>query len=101
MAKRPSGKLSNTLRLSLFWAILVLSTLAVWAFVSPHGTLKEVAISDVISRANKGEVAKLTIQGDEVKVTPKGQTEPTEHATKEDSSIYDQGLEKGKTQIEV
>jgi cell division protease FtsH len=101
MAKRPTGKVSNTLRLSLFWAILVLSTLAVWAFVSPHNALKDTTITDVTRRANAGEVAKLEIQGNEVRVTPKGQKEPTEKATKEDGSIYDQGLEKGKTEIEV
>jgi cell division protease FtsH len=101
MAKRPTGKVSNTLRLSLFWAILVLSTLAVWAFVSPHNVLKDTTITDVTRRANAGEVAKLEIQGNEVRVTPKGQKEPTEKATKEDGSIYDQGLEKGKTEIEV
>jgi cell division protease FtsH len=87
--------------LSLFWAILVLSTLAVWAFVSPHNVLKDTTITDVTRRANAGEVAKLEIQGNEVRVTPKGQKEPTEKATKEDGSIYDQGLEKGKTEIEV
>jgi cell division protease FtsH len=101
MAKRPTGKVSNTLRLSLFWAILVLSTLAVWAFVSPHNVLKDTTITDVTRRANAGEVAKLEIQGNEVRVTPKGQKVATEKATKEDGSIYDQGLEKGKTEIEV
>jgi cell division protease FtsH len=101
MVKRPTGKMSNTLRLSLFWAILVLSTLAVWAFVSPQNVLKETTITDVTRRANAGEVAKLEIEGNQVRVTPKGQSEPTEKATKEEGSIYDQGLEKGKTEIKV
>ncbi len=101
MVKRPTGKVSNTVRLSLFWAILVLSTLAVWAFVSPQNVLKETTITDVTRRANAGEVAKLEILGNEVRVTPKGQKEATEKTTKEDGSIYDQGLEKGKTEIKV
>ncbi len=101
MVKRPKGKLSNTLRLSLFWAILVLSTLAVWAIASPHADLKEVAISDVVRRANEGEIKKLEIQGNEVKVTPKTQEAATEKTIKEDGSIYEQGLEKGKTEVLV
>jgi cell division protease FtsH len=102
MAKRPKPKMSNTIRLSLFWAILVLSTLAVWAFAAPRNALKDVSISDVINRANAGEIAKLEIQGNDVKVTPKGQKEATEHTVKEDSSsIYDQGLEKGKAEVAV
>ena len=102
MAKRPKPKMSNTIRLSLFWAILVLSTLVVWAFASPQNALKDVSISDVISRANSGEITKLEIQGNDVKVTPKGQKEATEQTVKEDgSSIYDQGLEKGKTEVAV
>jgi cell division protease FtsH len=101
MVKRPKGKLSNTIRLSLFWAILVLATLAVWAVALPHSALKDVPITDVVHRANAGEISKLDIQGNDVKVTPKGQKEPTEHTIKEEGSIYDQGLEKGKTEIEV
>lgn len=101
MVKKPSGKISNTVRLSLFWAILVLSTLIVWAIASPHAALKDVLITDVIHRANAGEITKLDIQGNDIKVTPKGQKDATEHTVKEDGSIYDQGLEKGKTQIEV
>lgn len=101
MAKRPKGKLSNTLRLSLFWAILVLATLAVWAVALPHAALKEVTITEVVRRANAGEISKLDIQGNDVKVTPKGQKAPTEHTTKQDGNIYEQGLEKGKTELEV
>ena len=78
MAKKPNGKMSNTIRLSLFWAILVLATLAAWALAMPHGELKDVAISDVISRANKGEVSKIEGSGNDLQVTVKGQDKPTE-----------------------
>lgn len=78
MAKKPNPKLSNSIRLGLFWAILILATLAAWAVALPHGALKDVAISDVISRANKGEVTKIEGAGNELKVTVKGKNEPTE-----------------------
>ncbi len=90
------------IRLGLFWAIFVLATLTIFALVSPQDNLKEVAISSVIERANKGEITKIEIEGEKVKVTPKGQDKPTETSTKEgSSSIYEQGLERGKTEVKV
>jgi ATP-dependent Zn protease len=69
----PKNKMSNIIRLSLFWAVLVFIVLVVIAITSPHGTLKDVPISDVIQRANSGQVSKIEIQGNDIKVTPKGQ----------------------------
>jgi len=90
------------IRLGLFWAILVFLVLTVIALTTPQTNLKEVAISDVISRANKGEIDKIEIQGNDVKVTPEGQSEPKEKSVKEaNSSIYEQGLEQGKTEVKI
>lgn len=99
----PPKKPSNLIRLSLFWAILVFSILAFVAITSPHDTLKEVSISDVISRANAGEISKIEIQGNDIKVTPKGSDTPTQKSTKEaGSSIQDQGLSKdAKVEIKI
>ena len=63
----PKKKMSNAIRLSLFWAILVFIVLAGLAFASPQTTLKEVSFSEVIRRANAGEIAKLEIQGNDKK----------------------------------
>ncbi len=98
----PKKKLSNIIRLSLFWAVLVFIVLIGVAVSSPKSDLKSVPISDVITRANKGEITKLEIQSDEVKVTPKGQDHATEQSVKESSSsIYEQGLQQGKTQVAI
>jgi len=99
--KQPK-KMSNMIRLGLFWAILVFLVLTVIALTTPQTNLKEVAISDVISRANQGEIDKIEIQGNDVKVTPEGQSEPKEKSVKEaNSSIYEQGLEQGKTEVKI
>lgn len=91
----PKNKFSNVLRLTLFWVLLVGTTLAVLALTAPQEKLKEVSISNVIARANKGEIDKLQIEGDTVKVTPEGQDKPTEKSIKDsNSSLYDQGLNK-------
>lgn len=104
MAKQPAPKkkMNNILRLGLFWAILIVVVLAIVAISSPQGNLKDVAISDVINRANSGEIAKIEIEGDNVKVTPKGQDKPTEKSVKEaSSSIYEQGLNQNATTVDV
>lgn len=92
--------MSNMMRLGLFWAILVVSTLTVIALTTPQENLKEVAISSVIERANKGDVTKLEVTGDDVKVTVKGQDKPTEKSVKASgSSLKEQGLENPSTQV--
>lgn len=80
MPKRPQrkGKTSNALRLSLFWAIIVLVMLMMWAFMSPQATLKDTSISQVISDANDGKLTKIEGQGNELTITRKGEQQPTQ-----------------------
>jgi cell division protease FtsH len=91
----PNKKPSNMIRLSLFWAILVFIIIAIVAVASPRDNLKDVSLSQVISDANAGNVTKLEIQGNGIKVTPKGSDVATEKSIKDaGSSIQDQGLNK-------
>ena len=80
--KRPNPKknsnMTNYLRLSLFWAIVIVIALSLVAIFSPPEQLKEVPISDVVQRANKGQIARIEGQGGDLKITPKGQDKPTE-----------------------
>ncbi len=105
MAKKqqpPKKKWNNIVRLSLFWAILVFSVLAIIAVTTPNTDLKEVPISEVIKRANDGQISKIEIQGNELKITPKGSDKPTEKSVKEaGSSITEQGLEQNKTTVTI
>ena len=94
--------ISNAIRLSLFWAVLVFIALASVAIFSPQTQLKTVSFSDVINRANDGKIAELKIQGNDITVTPKGEDKPTEKSVKEGgSSIYEQGLEQNKTKVTI
>src|SRR5665811_1816175 len=91
---KPNKKPNNFIRLSLFWAIIVFGLMALAAMFVPQDQLKEVAISDVINRANSGEISKIEIQGNNVLVTPKGSDKATDKSIKEGtSSIQDQGLD--------
>lgn len=98
---KPPKKLGNSIRFTLFWAIIILIGLAVWATLNPKGTMEEKPISEVVKMANASDVAKLTVQGNDVYVTKKGQDKPSIHAVKQDGLLEDQGLEKGKTTIDV
>ena len=78
--KKPkrTTSVSNTIRLSLFWAIVILAALAMWAFFSPHQPLKDVPISQVIKDANEGKLAKIEGRGNDLKITVKDQDKPTQ-----------------------
>ena len=102
--KRNDGKKNKRqmLRLGLFWLAIMTFVGLVWYTAAlSGGALKEVALSDVVNRANKGQIVRLEIQGNDIRVTPKGQENPTERSVKESgSSIYEQGLNKD-AEVEV
>lgn len=89
----PPKKPNTFLRISLFWAILVFGILGAFALANPGDSLEEVSISSVIERANSGEIKKIELQGNELKVTPEGRDEATQRSTKDpSSSLQEQGL---------
>ncbi len=89
----PKKKPSTLLRITLFWAILIFGAIGIYALTNPHESLKEVAVSDVIKRANAGEISKIVVEGNSLTVTPKGSDKPTERSVKDGAaSLQDQGL---------
>lgn len=85
-----------------FIALIILFGLIVFAAYNQPSKLKEVPLSEVVEQANKGEVEHITITGNELEVTKKGESSATIQSRKEPgSSIYEQGLEQGKTTVEV
>lgn len=85
-----------------FIALVILMGLIVFASLGQPSTLKQVSFSDVISRANKGEIEKITIKGNALEITKKGEDKPSEKSNKEaGSSIYEQGLTNRNTNVDV
>lgn len=85
-----------------FLALIILFGLIIFGAYKQPSQLKEVPLSDVVKQANNGEVSHIIITGNELKVTKKGDEKPTVQSRKEPgSSIYEQGLEQGKTTVEI
>ena len=94
--------INQIVKFGLFWAIIIFVALIFYATLFPASNLKDVALSDVVRRANEGKLAQLEIQGNDIKVTVKDQPKPTERSVKESGSIYEQGLNKdAKVEVKV
>ena len=102
MTKKPTGRTnannnrSNAIRSVLFTFILI--CLGVYLVTSlNYGSMQktEVPISEVIRRANdpEGNIAKITVTGETLDITLKGNDKPTETSRKDGAgTLYDQGL---------
>ena len=78
-----------------FVILLIIFGLIIFASTGSKEDLKTVPLSDVVKRANNGEIKKLSIQGSEIKVTKQNEEKPSEQTRKESQpSIYEQGLNK-------
>ena len=83
-----------------FVALIILFGLIVWSAFNQPSTLKDIPFSQVISDANGGKLQQITISGESLEITRKGDSKPTQKSLKEpDSSIYEQGLEQGKVTV--
>ncbi len=90
--KKPVPRKKNIWRNFAFWTIILLFVAVIGSSFT-KSNIKEVPISDVITRANKGEIAEIEISDNRVLITPKGEEKPTEFSYKDPaSSIYEQGL---------
>ena len=89
------GSAGNGIRSIIFTLLCVGLIYGFFAMISPSTGMDEVAISDVIARANdeKGDIAKLTIIGNHVDITLKDHDHPTQYSRKDASgTLYEQGL---------
>lgn len=82
--------------------LLIIFGITFMSLSSQKPELTDVPVSEVIQRANKGEIDKIVIKGGNMEVTPKGKEEATEKSYKEaGSSLYEQGLTNRDVKVEV
>ena len=87
---------SNTIRSILFFIIILCFVfLIINNNAYNYSSKTEVPISEVIQRANDpdGNISKITVTGNNLDITLKGEEKPTETSRKDSSgTLYDQGL---------
>ncbi len=94
---QPGGgnKRKKNMRSAGFFALLILFGMIAFSALNQPSKLADKTFSDVIRRANNGEIKKIEIAGDELTVTKKNEDKPSEKSRKEaGSSIFEQGLNK-------
>lgn len=86
-----------------FMFLFILLGLIVYAaFNQPSRQLKEISISQVLNEANDGKLKQIIVHGNELQITPQGQSKPSEKAFKDQgSSVFEQGLQKAVEQGKV
>lgn len=90
-----SKKTSNAIRRFIFAIILILCAVALVNSFSATNKLEEVALSDVIARANdtNGNIKRITVKGNELEITLKDDDQPSQVSRKDPSgTLYEQGL---------
>lgn len=76
--KPPKQSMSNNIRIVLFWIVMIAVVATVFLFTPSTGQLKDISISQVIQDANTGKITKIEGQGDDLKITLKGEDKPTQ-----------------------
>ncbi len=92
-SQQPKG--SNVLRWIGFIFLLLLFCGLCASLFAPSGLIEEVTLSDVIARANdeNGDIAKITVQGNNLQITLKGEDHYSQTSRKDGSgTLYEQGL---------
>ncbi len=96
------GKGRKSIKNFGFVAFVILIGMIIFAAMGQPSTLKSVAFSDVVRRANAGQIQQITIQGNDLQITKKGEDKATEKSRKEPgSSIYEQGLTNRDVVVDV
>lgn len=93
--KKKPTKGNNLLRWFVFVILVCLFCGALSSVLAPANSIEEVPISEVIARANdeNGNIEKIVIEGNTLKITKKGDKYYSEVSRKDNSgTLYDQGL---------
>lgn len=85
-----------------FMFIVIFFFLVGYSALADDKKLTSVPYSSVLSRANKGEIQKIVIKGNNLEITKKGESAATEKSSKEPgSSIFEQGLTNKDVEVDV
>jgi len=96
----PGGNRRSVFKNAGFVALLILIGLVVYSATGQPTKLNTISFSQVVKQANSGQIKQIVVNGNELDVTPAGQSQATEKSFKDpSSSIYEQGIQQGKVQV--
>ncbi len=94
----PQGK--RNYRTVIFFMLLAIFGLIIFNSLGKKTELKEVPFSTVLSDAKSDKISSISVKGDELSITKKGDSKASEISRKENgSSIYEQGLPQDKVTL--
>ncbi len=110
--KKPqkTNKFLNTLRLGIFWLIVLFLGVAIFNSLSGegYGKVEQRSLTEILSYAKEGKLEKIEVTGNELKVTAKDDVDlPKNMVSRKDGSgtLQEQGFEEvineGKVAIEI
>lgn len=83
-----------------FVAILVLLIMVVYTASSQSSSTKDISITQAVKEANEGKYEKITVSGNELSITKKGEKKPTLKAYMEqNATLRDEGFNYSKVEI--
>ncbi|MDB5186120.1 MAG: ftsH [Candidatus Saccharibacteria bacterium] len=83
-----------------FVALLILFGLIVFAAYGQPSNLKEVPFSEVVQKANQGEYQTISVKGDSLEITPKGEDKATLKSRKDaQASLKEEGVDYSKVEV--
>src|SRR3990167_5516572 len=86
----PAGGRKQSFKNAAFIALIILFGLAIFSSTNQPEKLEDAAFSDVVRRANNGELKKIEIAGSELKITKDNEEKPSQKSRKESgASIYE------------
>lgn len=97
LPKKPNkpSSTSNRIRSVLFSIFVFIIVVGTFSLLTPPKNLKEVPLSDVITRANdpNGDIKHISVSGQVLEITLKNQDQPSQTSRKDASgTLYEQGL---------
>src|SRR5688572_12825532 len=100
-SKIPGNK-NRGIKNILFAVLIIFFGMAIFSGLNQPSKLENVPLNDVINRANNDEIKTITVKGDELTITKKGEDKPSQESRKENgSSLYEQGLTNRNVEVNV
>ena len=111
--KRPQqkpNKFINTLRLFMFWMIIIIIGMAIFTSVNPDAGIKseERSLTEILTYAKEDKLEKIVVKGNELTITAKDDVDlPKNMTSRKDGSgtLQEQGFEEviseGKVAVEI